>query len=40
MMAESLRGSRLGELAVLDNSTLAEKKSIKLQWCATDTAGL
>jgi hypothetical protein len=28
-----LRGSRLGELAVLDPRTLAEKKSIKLPWC-------
>jgi hypothetical protein len=28
-----LRGSRAGELAVLDSKTLAEKKSIKLPWC-------
>jgi hypothetical protein len=28
-----LRGPRLGELAVLDPRTLAEKKSIKLPWC-------
>jgi len=28
-----LRGSRLGELAVLDAKTLVEKKSIKLPWC-------
>jgi hypothetical protein len=31
-----LRGSRLGELAVLDPKTLAEKRSIKLPWCAAD----
>lgn len=28
-----LRGSRLGELAALDQKTLEEKKSFKLQWC-------
>jgi hypothetical protein len=28
-----LRGSRLGELAVLDVKNLSEKKSIKLPWC-------
>jgi len=28
-----LRGSRLGELGVLDAKNLTEKKSIKLQWC-------
>jgi hypothetical protein len=28
-----LRGPRLGELAVLDSKTLAEKKAIKLPWC-------
>lgn len=28
-----LRGERLGELAVLDAKTLAEKKAIKLPWC-------
>lgn len=28
-----LRGSRLGELAVLDVKNLTEKKSIKLPWC-------
>jgi hypothetical protein len=29
-----LRGERLGELAVLDAKSLAEKKAIKLPWCA------
>ncbi len=29
-----MRGSRLGELAVLDMQTLAEKKAIKLPWCS------
>jgi len=29
-----LRGPRLGELAVLDAKTLAEKKTFKLAWCA------
>jgi hypothetical protein len=28
-----LRGPRLGELAVIDPKTLAEKKAIKLAWC-------
>lgn len=28
-----LRGPRLGELAVMDAKTLAEKKAIKLPWC-------
>ena len=28
-----LRGERLGELAVMDAKSLAEKKSIKLPWC-------
>ncbi|CAN5916931.1 hypothetical protein BH11MYX3_BH11MYX3_27310 [soil metagenome] len=28
-----LRGTRLGELAVMDAKTLAEKKAIKLPWC-------
>jgi hypothetical protein len=28
-----LRGNRLGDLAVLDAKTLAEKKTIKLPWC-------
>jgi len=28
-----LRGPRLGELAVIDAKTLAEKKSIKMPWC-------
>jgi hypothetical protein len=28
-----LRGPRLGELAVLDVKSLAEKKSIRLPWC-------
>lgn len=31
-----LRGPRLGELAVLDAKTLAEKKSIRLPWCEGD----
>lgn len=31
-----LRGARLGELAVLDSKTLAEKKAIKLSWCEAD----
>jgi hypothetical protein len=34
-----LRGPRLGELAVLDAHTLAEKKTIKMTWCqAADAA--
>jgi hypothetical protein len=32
-----LRGPRLGELAVVDPKTLAEKKTIKMPWC--DAAG-
>ena len=28
-----LRGPRLGELAVMDSKTLAEKKAFKLPWC-------
>ena len=28
-----LRGARLGELAVMDAKTLAEKKTIKMPWC-------
>jgi hypothetical protein len=32
-----LRGPRLGELAVIDAKTLAERKTIKMPWC--DTAG-
>ncbi|HEY4056249.1 MAG TPA: hypothetical protein VGM39_06550 [Kofleriaceae bacterium] len=34
-----LRGDRLGELAVTDPKTLAEKKSIKLPWCEGKPAG-
>lgn len=34
-----LRGSRLGELAVLDAKTLAEKKAIKLPWCTGGDGG-
>jgi hypothetical protein len=34
-----LRGPRLGELAVLDVKTLAEKKNFKLPWCEGATAG-
>lgn len=33
-----LRGERLGELAVLDAKTLAEKKSIKMPWCDAGSA--
>lgn len=33
-----LRGPRLGELAVMDSKTLAEKKAIKLPWCSGDAA--
>ena len=33
-----LRGNRVGELAALDQKTLEEKKSFKLQWCAADGA--
>ena len=28
-----LRGPRLGELAVMDPKSLAEKRAIKLPWC-------
>jgi len=31
-----LRGARLGELAALDQKTLEEKKSFKLQWCGAE----
>jgi len=34
-----LRGPRLGELAVLDSKTLAEKKAIKLPWCTGGGGG-
>ena len=34
-----LRGPRLGELAVLDAKTLAEKKAIKLPWCEDGEGG-
>jgi hypothetical protein len=34
-----LRGNRLGELAVLDAKTLAEKKAFKLPWCDAGSAG-
>jgi hypothetical protein len=34
-----LRGPRLGELAVLDAKTLAEKKAIKLPWCEEGGGG-
>jgi hypothetical protein len=33
-----LRGDRLGELAVMDAKTLAEKKAIKMPWCEGDGA--
>ena len=33
-----LRGPRLGELAVMDSKTLAEKKAIKLPWCTGNEA--
>jgi hypothetical protein len=33
-----LRGDRLGELAVLDAKTLAEKKAIKMPWCDAGSA--
>lgn len=33
-----LRGPRLGELGVLDIKTLAEKKAIKMPWCAAGGA--
>jgi hypothetical protein len=31
-----LRGDRLGELAVMDAKTLAEKKAIKMLWCGAE----
>jgi hypothetical protein len=34
-----LRGPRLGELAVMDAKTLAEKKAIKLPWCTGGDGG-
>jgi hypothetical protein len=34
-----LKGTRLGELGVLDAKNLAEKKSIKMQWCAAEAGG-
>lgn len=34
-----LRGPRLGELAVMDAKTLAEKKAIKLPWCTGAEGG-
>jgi hypothetical protein len=33
-----LRGPRLGELAVMDAKTLAEKSVIKMSWCGTEGA--
>lgn len=33
-----MRGDRLGELAVLDAKTLAEKKAIKMPWCDAGSA--
>ena len=33
------RGERLGELGVLDSKSLAEKKSIKMPWCAEGGEG-
>jgi hypothetical protein len=33
------RGDRLGELGVLDSKSLAEKKSIKMPWCAEGEGG-
>ena len=33
-----LRNGRLGELGVLDATTLAEKKAINLEWCEADDA--
>lgn len=33
-----MRGDRLGELAVLDAKTLAEKKTIKMPWCDAGSA--
>ena len=34
-----LRGPRLGELAVIDAKTLAERKTIKMSWCDAGGAG-
>lgn len=34
-----LRGPRLGELAVIDAKTLAERKTIKMPWCDGDAVG-
>ena len=34
-----LRGPRLGELAVIDSKTLAERKAIKMPWCGGGGAG-
>ena len=34
-----LRGPRLGELAVIDAKTLAERKTIKMPWCDGDGGG-
>jgi hypothetical protein len=33
-----LRNDRLGELAVLDQKTLAEKRALKMPWCAAEPA--
>ncbi len=35
----ALRGARLGELAVLDKKSLAEKQAIKLTWCGDEATG-
>src|SRR4030095_7406249 len=34
-----LRGPRLGELAVIDAKTLAERKTIKMPWCDAAAEG-
>jgi hypothetical protein len=34
-----LRGPRLGELAVIDAKTLAERKTIKMPWCDDGDGG-
>src|SRR5690606_7503220 len=34
-----LRGNRLGELAVMDAKSLAEKSVIKMPWCGADGDG-
>ncbi len=34
-----LRGPRLGELAVIDAKTLAERKTIKMPWCEAGASG-